>query len=27
MKAPEGDFRDYEAVDAWVRDVMGKLRV
>lgn len=27
MKAPEGDFRDYEAVDARVRDVMGKLGV
>lgn len=27
MKAPEGDFRDYEAVDEWTRDVAGKLGV
>jgi menaquinone-dependent protoporphyrinogen oxidase len=27
MKAPEGDFRDYEAVAAWTREVAGKLGV
>ncbi len=27
MKAPEGDFRDYEAVVEWTRGVAGKLGV
>lgn len=27
MKAPEGDFRDYEAVAAWTREVAGKLEL
>ncbi len=27
MKAPQGDFRDFEAVAAWTREVAGKLGV
>lgn len=27
LKAPQGDFRDFEAVAAWTRDVVGKLGV
>jgi len=25
MKAPVGDFRDWDAIDAWTNDVAGKL--
>ncbi|MHB1477670.1 MAG: flavodoxin domain-containing protein, partial [Coriobacteriia bacterium] len=25
MKAPEGDFRDYESVDAWTRGVAERM--
>lgn len=27
LKAPQGDFRDFEAIGAWARDVAGKLGV
>jgi menaquinone-dependent protoporphyrinogen oxidase len=25
MKAPQGDFRDFEAVEAWAREIAGRL--